>query len=238
MKGYKKDIECLVPNMIRSEYCGKSINMSLLKKLNEINDKDLEMVEDLIYQYVGQEVCYKQTGHFKSERYKFNISSIPSLSDVVYNLLEYPRPKSNKSLDKKTLRFLLEESTASPSPVAKSLMPTDLLSNSVDYPELGYKEKDHILLKKNIFYSKKHRLVLLVELYRTLSKNKSSFFKPLIENSFEGKCFTSLNISRAATFRIIDNFQTLDKRLKKVVAPPDGYYMLGYDYAQIEDCTT
>jgi DNA polymerase-1 len=234
MKGYKKDIECLVPNMIRSEYCGKSINMSLLKKLNEINDKDLEMVEDLIYQYVGQEVCYKQTGHFKSERYKFNISSIPSLSDVVYNLLEYPRPKSNKSLDKKTLRFLLEESTASPSPVAKSLMPTDLLSNSVDYPELGYKEKDHILLKKNIFYSKKHRLVLLVELYRTLSKNKSSFFKPLIENSFEGKCFTSLNISRAATFRIIDNFQTLDKRLKKVVAPPDGYYMLGYDYAQIE----
>lgn len=235
MRGYKKDIEQLVPNVIRSEYVGKSININLLKTLSRINDADLYLVANLIYRYVGTTLCYKQTGELREEYFEFNIGSVQQLSTVVYDLLEYPRSDNkNTSLNKTTLKFLLKFSEDEPCPVAELLMPNDLISNSINYPELGYKAKDHILLSRDKFLSKKNRLILLVELYRTLLKNQGTFFRPLLTNELEGKCFTSINIARAATFRMIDTFQTLDKRLKKVVSPPDGMYMMGYDYAQIE----
>lgn len=235
MRGYKKDIEQLVPNIIRSEYVGKSLNSELLTKLSHINDADLELVTNLIYKYVGVSLYYERTGKLEDKYYQFNVGSTQQLSKVVYDLLHYPlSDNKNTSLNKTTLKYFLKFNEDSPCPVAEYIMPSDLLSNSINYPELGYSKEDHVLLSRKKFLSKKYRLTYLIELYRTLLKNQGTFFKPLLYGELEGKCFTSINIARAATFRIIDNFQTLDKRLKKVVAPPDNMYMIGYDYAQIE----
>lgn len=245
MKGYKKHIALIHPIM-RSEYEGKNINMELLKTLNAINDRDLEKVEHLIYKYVGMEIAYRNTGTFSTEIYKFHITSGPELADVCYNKLYYPRAKSakeknNKDIDKKLavnksiLKYWAKEKEKTNfTKAAEALFEGDLLSDSVNYPELELSSKEHILLKKDVFVATKYRLSLLIQLYRKLHKNKTSFFANLLNNNTEGKMFTGIVMTRAATYRMLDTIQTLDGRLKKLICPPDGYYQIAADFGQIE----
>lgn len=236
LRGYKKDME-LLPILMISEYEGKTIDMKLLRTLNDINDNDLNTVEQLIYKFVGRSLSQKVYGHFDNEYYKFNISSAPALANIMFNKLGYPaKGKKKTTIDKKVLKFLDDEivSSATTKAISESLMQTDLMSDSIHHPELGLSDKDHILINRDVFISKEYGLAMLVQLYRKLYKNKTSFFEPLLTSSFEGKSFTGIKMTRAATFRIIDTVQTLDSRLKKIIAPPEGMYMCGYDYAQIE----
>lgn len=246
MKGYKKHIALIHP-LMRSEYEGKNIDMNLLKTLNEINDRDLEKVENLIYRYVGTEMAYRSSGKFSSEMYKFHITSGPELADVCFNKLFYPRAKSAKekkstgaeekknTINKSLLKYWGKEKEKSGfTKAAESLFEGDLMSDSVNHPELHLSDKEHILLKKDIFVNTKFRMTLLIQLYRKLHKNKTSFFNNLLNNNTEGKMFTGIVMTRAATFRILDTIQTLDGRLKKLICPPEGYYQIAADYGQIE----
>lgn len=239
MMGYKKHIALILP-LMRSEYEGKYIDTEILLKLNDINDKDLLMVEELIYRYVGIELAYRDTGKFNKEVYKFQITSGPELATVMFNKLYYPRPDSKSTevkntINKSVLKFWTNsKENTNFTKAAEALFDGDLVSDSINHPELHYSKKEHILLSKDKFINTKYRLALLIQLYRKLYKNKTSFFSNLINSNNEGKLFTSINMTRAATYRLLDTIQTLDSKLKKIVAPPKGWYQIAADYAQIE----
>lgn len=239
MAGYKKHIALILPIM-RSEYEGKYIDTEMLLKLNAINDKDLKMVEELIYRYVGIELAYRDTGKFDKEIYKFKITSGPELANVMFNKLYYPRPDSKSgevknTINKSVLKFWTNsKEDTNFTKAAEDLFGDNLISDSINHPELHYSKKEHILLSKDKFVNTKYRLALLIQLYRKLYKNKTSFFSNLIQSNNEGKLFTSVNMARAATYRLLDTIQTLDSKLKKIVAPPSGWYQIAADYAQIE----
>lgn len=244
LRGYKRSVEMIIPFM-RSEYEGKSVDYEKLALLNEINDRDIETVKHLIYRYVGTELAYRQYNSFNAEMYRFSITSSSQLADVVYNKLKYPRPEirhkgrgmseSKASISKRQLAFWAKsKDTTGKTLAAEKLLDGDLLSFSVNHPELGLKDDEHILMKKDKFVKCRYRLALLITVYRTLFKNKTSFFAPLLKGNTDGKYFSNINMQRAATFRVLDPIQTLDKRLKKVIAPGPNQYQIAADWSQVE----
>lgn len=224
-RGYKKHIQ-LIPHIIRSEYEGKTIDMNLLQHKSDINRKDLENVQNIIFKYVGAELCYRKTGTIGNQVYKFNINSNPELGNVLFNKLDYPR-KSDRGLDKAVLKWWASTGVDDDQQI-------DVVSNEIFKDDILSCDGETILLKRNTLLFCKYRLSLLIQLYRKLAKNQGSFFDPLLLGTADGKYFSSVNLCRAATYRMIDVIQTLDKGLKKAVAPPDDCYQIGYDYCQIE----
>ena len=224
-RGYKKHM-MLIPSIIRSEYEGKTINMELLQKKSDINRKDLENIQNLIFRYVGAELSYKRTGEIGNKVYKFNINSVPELGQLLFNKMEYPR-KADRGLDKSVLKWWASinvESNNEVDIVSEKIFPEDIISC----------DRETILLKRNTLLYCKYKMAILIQLYRKLAKNQSSFFDPILSGTMDGKYFTSINLCRAATYRMIDVIQTLDGNLKEVVAPPEDCYQIGYDYCQIE----
>ena len=224
-KGYKRHIE-LMPHIIRSEYEGKTIDIRLLKEKSDINRKDLDNIQELIFKYVGADLCYRQTGVIGNQVYKFNINSIPELSAILFTKMEYPR-KNDRGLDKSVLRWWAGMKTADTDtidPVADKVFDKDIISC----------DGKTVLMTRNALLYCKCRMALLIQLYRKLAKNQSSFFDPILLGTSDGKYYSSINVCRAATYRMIDVIQTLDGNLKEVVAPPEDCYQIGYDYCQIE----
>lgn len=102
----------------RSEYYGNGLNIPLLRDLKEINDKDLETLEELLYSFVGKMgkltqlamkldnevykniitkkerdeklIEFQKSDDFKNSRYKFKISSNDEIAVIMYKLLNYP----------------------------------------------------------------------------------------------------------------------------------------------------
>lgn len=231
-RGYIRDME-IMPHLMRSEYEGKSVDFNLLKILSDINKADLEMVQDFIYKYVGATLAQKINGAYSNEMYRFNINSVPELRKILVDKLQYPE-KEGHGIDKAVLKYWSTYTAKTPSKLAKELMPTDLMSVSVNYPEILNNNSSAVLLKASAFHNCEYRISLLIQLYRRLAKNQSSFFDVLLANTTDLKYFTGIKMSRAATFRIIDNVQTLDGNLKALIAPPSDFYQIGYDYCQIE----
>lgn len=221
-KGYKRHIE-LMPHIIRSEYEGKTIDISLLKEKSDINRKDLKNIQEIIFRYVGADLCYRQTGSIGNQVYKFNLNSVPELSAILFNKMDYPR-KNDRGLDKSVLRWWADIKTENIDPVADKIFQSDIMSC----------DGKTVLLSRNALLYCECRMALLIQLYRKLAKNQSSFFDPILSGTTDGRYFSSINVCRAATYRMIDVIQTLDGNLKEVVAPPEDCYQIGYDYCQIE----
>lgn len=221
-KGYKRHIE-LMPHIIRSEYEGKTVDIQLLKEKSDINKKDLCNIQELIFKYVGADLCYRQTGQIGNQVYKFNINSVPELGSILFNKMEYPR-KNDRGLDKSVLKWWAGIMTDEVDPVADKIFTDDIISC----------DGKTVLLSRNALLYCKCRMALLIQLYRKLAKNQSSFFEPILSGTTDGRYFSSINVCRAATYRMIDVIQTLDGNLKEVIAPPDNCYQIGYDYCQIE----
>ncbi len=244
LRGYKKDIE-LLPHLVRSEYEGKYLDMEILREMNRVNDLDLQKVQDIIFRYVGRLYSYRTYGTYSNEYYAFNISSGQELAKLCFQYFGYPVSNRKKSLreqfkiDKKVLKFWnkeeLKEGVEADEALREimlSVVPENLVSESINSSVLGFNKM--VILDSKLLASKRYPLSMLITTYRKLYKSKTSFFSPLLDESLESKSFTSISMIKAATYRLIDKMQTLDKSLKRIVCPPEGYYMLGYDYAQIE----
>lgn len=241
LNSYRLDIR-VQNELIRSEYMGKGIDMKLLAMLNEINNRDLDTLRDLIYKYTGTSLAAMHGYENTTSRYIFNISSTEELADVLFNKLKYPIPgelkgKSTVSVDKHTLKALDDIEANTPDPVFDRLVPSDVLSSIVDFSELhvAATDKDAVLISRKRFLSKACKLAGLVTKYRKLDKLRGSFFVPLLQNNFEGHYYSSIKMTRAETARLVDTIQTLDKYLKKLVVPlGSDKYLVDFDFAQIE----
>lgn len=237
-KAYQLDIR-VQNELVRSEYNGKGIDMHLLKIMDEINNKDIATIEQLIYSYVG---IYLSKMHNRLNydcQYTFNISSSQDLQYVLFDLLKYPIPEESKgelniSVDKYTLQALDKMVTDEPDEIFSRLMPTDIMSDIVNH-NLGVSDKDSILLSKSALEHKACKLAALITKHRKLTKLKTSFFAPIAHDFSEGRYFSGIKMARAETGRLVDFIQTLDKGLKKLVIPlHENDYLIDFDFAQIE----
>lgn len=238
MKAYQLDIR-VQNELVRSEYNGKGIDMNLLTVMNEINDKDIQTLENLIYAYVGISLSKIYSNIDYNCRYTFNIGSGQDLQYVLFDLLKYPVPnelqgKARISVDKYTLRALDSIMTDEPDEIFDYLIPNDIMSEIVNR-NLEVHGKDAILLERNSLIHKKCKLAALITKHRKLMKLKNSFFAPLASDYVEGRYFSGIKMARAETGRLVDFIQTLDKGLKKLVVPIEkNEYLLDFDFAQIE----
>lgn len=237
-KAYQLDVR-VQNELVRSEYNGKGIDLELLKTLDAVNDKDLKTLENLIYSYVG---IYLARIHGREDfncKYTFNLSSSQDLQYVLFDLLKYPIPEESKGeanihVDKYTLRALDRMTTEEQDDIFDYLMPTDLMSDIINY-DLGVSKHDSILLERDTLVHKGCKLATLITKHRKLTKLKTSFFAPIAQDFTEGRYFSGIKMARAETGRLVDFIQTLDKGLKKLVRPlfPNDY-LIDFDFAQIE----
>ena len=102
IKAYQLDIR-VQNELVRSEYEGKGIDINLLHKMDAINDKDLAVLENLIYSYVGIKLSQKHGELNYQSRYTFNISSGPDLQYVLFDLLGYAVPEELREKDRKSV---------------------------------------------------------------------------------------------------------------------------------------
>lgn len=240
IKAYQLDVR-VQNELVRSEYEGKGIDISLLHKMNEINNKDLAVLENLIYSYVGIKLSEKHGQINYKSRYTFNISSGSDLQYVLFELLGYDIPDELQAkfaangkvpVDKYTLKALNKPTTSEIDEVFEYLVPDDIMSSIVD---MGVTGADAVLMYKKDLQFKAYKLPALITKYRKLMKLKTAFFAPLSKDYFAGRYFSGIKMARAETGRLVDFIQTLDKGLKKLVCPlKPGEYLLDFDFAQIE----
>lgn len=242
LRAYQLDVR-VQNQLVRSEYEGKGIDMELLKPLNEINSRDLAVLEELIYSYVGIRLSIMHGTLNFNAKYTFNISSSQVLNDVLFNLLKFDVPNELKekrelsgkiSVDKYTLKALDKVETDERDEAFEYLFKSDIYSCIKEY-DLGIHSDDTVLIQKKSLARKKYKLASLIIKYRKLEKLKTAFFAPLTKDYLGGRYFSGIKMARAETGRLVDFIQTLDKGLKKLVCPlHKGDYLLDFDFAQIE----
>ncbi|MEG2262759.1 MAG: DNA polymerase [Clostridia bacterium] len=245
LNSYRLDIR--VQNaLIRSEFMGKGIDMKLLRDLNDINNLDMQVIEDLIYKYVGMTLAGRHgtQGQLSAENmYRFNIASSQELAYVLFDLLKCEIPESLKdsekiSVDKHTLKALIDNVDSSEDEILDILVPKDIESAIKDYRFYWASKKENILVERDEMAGRKYKVAVLIKKYRKLEKLRSSFFTPLLSNNYEGKYFSGIKMTRAETARLVDTIQTLDKYLKRLIIPLNlehkKQYILDFDFAQIE----
>lgn len=229
--------------LIRSEYYGKGLDMDLIRTLDEVNTKDMEKLENVIFRYTGKLLNIKY-GIKQDSVHVFELGSSDSLVKVLVNQLGYPVKKRNitgkVSIDKFVLKALGNEYDTKPDAVFEEIVPGDIISCIEDYHLDWVSKEDKILIPfsegKDAIRYRKYKLTQLIQKWRKLEKLRSSFFSVLINNNFEGKYYSPLLMTRAETARIIDPMQTLVGHLKRLIVPlnPEKQYLIDFDFAQIE----
>lgn len=237
-RAYQLDIR-VQNELVRSEYNGKGIDLSLLKVMDDINNKDIATIEHLIFSYVGVRLSKLRNKLNYNSQYTFNLSSSQDLQYVLFELLKYPIPEEYKdatsiSVDKYTLRALDQLATDEQDEIFDRLMPEDIMSDIVNH-DLDVSKQDSVLLSKSALDHKACKLAYLITKHRKLTKLKTSFFAPIAHDYSEGRYFSGIKMARAETGRLVDFIQTLDKGLKKLVIPLHHTdYLVDFDFAQIE----
>ncbi len=241
IKSYRLDVR-VQNELVRSEYFGKGINMDLLHSLSKINADDIQILETLIYQYVGGTLARMHGLEANGNMYRFNIASSQDLVDVLFHKLGYDIPQGLKdkgklSVDKYTLRALQDIPADGPDEVFNSLTAPTLASINGKQVLLST-DGETVLLEWDKLKTKGCKLAHMISKIRKLEKLRSSFFNPLLQNNFEGKYFSAIKMTRAETARLVDFIQTLDGSLKKLIVPlaykEKPQYLVDFDFAQIE----
>lgn len=243
--GLKQDIKLIKP-LASMEYHGRRVDTSQLPIYDEINDKDIFTLMDLCFKYVGTYLNLKE-GKPEVSRYLFNFNSSDELSKVLYDILDIePISFSEKSGKPRTnstvIKTYLSQPAEEPDEVLSMLIDGDVKSALWDY-NMFYDENgnlidcegDEYIIKWKKISVTKHPIIYLIKQLRGLVKLKTSFFTKLLNDNYEGKYFTSVSLTAAETYRIIDPVQTIPAYLKKLfVAYEDGHTCMDSDYSQVE----
>lgn len=244
-EGLRQDISLIKP-LGSMEYHGRRVDTSQLPIYNEINDRDIFTLMDLCFKYVGTYLNIKE-GKPEISRYLFNFNSADELSKVLYDILDIEpisfsektgKPKTNSTV----IKTYLSQPAEGVDEVLSMLIDGDVKSALWDYDifygdnrELMDCEGDEYIIKWKKISATKHPIIYLIKQLRGLIKLKTSFFIKLLNDNYEGKYFTSVSLTAAETYRIIDPIQTIPAYLKKLfVAYEDGHTCMDSDYSQVE----
>lgn len=257
-KAYRLDMSTLT-HIYRADCNGSRVAIEMAEQLRNINNRDRDTIENLIYKYVGQEIklrnyvkeleveaiandytaeqCeallqdFVRSDDYKLAKYKFNIGSTKDLGHVMYKILEYPvLARSAKTQEPAVNSKALKALLRE-----KSKTPGTWLREDVPSAMLEVDPKADALISVKDFNEKMYPLPLLISEYRLRDKRDSTFFKALIDKSLGGIYYTQSKMASAETFRIINTVQVLQGVMKKLIIPiSDDHYMLVFDFSQIE----
>lgn len=196
------------------EYFGNRVNLEKMKKEEEHSLRDIAVLENEIYKMAG---------------YIFNISSPIMLSKLLYEDLK--------------CEVIIKTNTGAPSTgeTALKALSNRTLDNAVSTysdilsEELGSDGKPKVLISSKVLNNAKYPIIHVLLKYRKLIKLTTTFFSGIQRDANDGFMFPSYNQTRAATGRIISNFQQIPGSLKHLIVPwSDEYYMINLDYKSIE----
>lgn len=236
-KAYERVDVYLCNVLAESEYYGVRFDKEYVIKEADHMEKDLKILEETIYEYVGKMLLLKASAslnkpftqeEFDSATYRFKITG-KDLLDVTYNLLGYPvkvltnkgKPALNSYAIDKLLYYKNSTST--------NFLKSDILSSS------STADDKHVLISAEKFNSYRYPLCYLLKEYRVLSKEYTGYYKPFKEIDTEGRIFKSYRTNNIETRRISNPLQTVKKNLKKCILSHSDDWNLGdWDLAQIE----
>lgn len=255
---YRLDMSTL-KHIYLADCNGNRVAMNMALQLRDCNNRDKDVLEQLIYKFVGQEVKLRnyvkeleveairndysaeqcenllqdfiRSDDYKLAKYEFKIGSGDALGHVMYEMLEYPVLATSAKTKKPAVN----------SKALKGLLrenakiPGTWLRDDIPSAMLDVDPKADPLIKAKDFNSKMYPLPLLIAEYRLRDKRDSTFFKALIDRSIGGMYYTQSKMASAETFRIINTVQVLQGVMKKLIIPiSDDHYMLVFDFSQIE----
>lgn len=252
--------------LIHVNYNGNRVDEKLLNRLSSVVEKDLHTVEELMFKFVGQISQLTQfekvmdralksgttneeevkrlreelveTEEFKSARYEFGPSKSDVLVDILYNKLNYPQVRVNKTTgrptaDKFALKDLAKEEVSADD--IGSWLKYDVLSATADLGDSSLSYEDNILISASKFNKMKYPFVLLLQKWKELEKLRTTFFAWFLNESCDNMYYSDFSMTNAETSRIIGRIQTLKGAMKQLVIPySDEYYLMGVDFSQIE----
>ena len=235
---YVQDIK-LIPIIARSEYYGKPIDLEKTRMLNDVNDKDISTLRELLFSYVGTSMNLRR-GINEPAQYIFNLNSSAELCEVMYEILGYEIKAWSSttglpSFNSGVIKALIKEKSTSHDVVLDMLVKGDIKTAFADInPDLS--NDDKILLKESDLRNTKHPAVVILKKLRGLIKLKTAFFNKLLSNTTEGYWYTSISLTGTETARLVDVAQTLASYMRLLVAPhdPENWALADADYAQIE----
>ena len=259
-KGYQLDMlalrECWEMDSI-----GNRVDQKKAKLFRDINNADRDLLAGLIYRIVGQkialdkkmdeltslsgddelsvdEISEKIIEYMKSEEYKnakytdFKLTSGKDLARIFFKILEYPeqawsdKPPYLPKVDAGVLEKLIK---------IKRKVPDDYLKNDIQSMMSQYDPEAEPLVKAKDFNETKCPVALLLMEWRLREKRDTTFFKQLLDTAVDEYYYTSSKLANAETFRIINTIQTLQGYMKKMIIPyDDDFYMIVFDFSQIE----
>lgn len=259
MKPFRLDMS-LFGELIKSEYNGNAVNVDLLMRFSEAEYEDMKKLTNMIYSYVGkvilmENVMYEyatvqrksdeevakimselqQSKEYKEAKYEFKLGGNP-LVEVLYDILKYPMlrftSKGAPSVDKWAIEDLQMAKWEEP----QNWLTEDIISSVASMEDIVISDKEKILVSASEFNSCKYPIAYLLSKYNKLNKRKNSFFDPVKKDNKGGRYYSSNSLTAAETSRIINKIQILPGYLKRLVCTYDSneYYMIVFDYAQIE----
>ncbi len=245
--------------LMKMDSIGNAVNTNLAEKLREANNKDKDLLEDMIYRMLGKTILLKEklteitagltngsltdedakkeleefqnSSQYNSVRYEFNLNSTQKLADALYNIMDIPVQGYS-------------EKTGAPAvngPILKKLMgikldtPEEHLKENILSKETEVIGKEVILIDKDKYNSLKYPIAFLITEFKLREKRDGTFYKKLLDTTIEGRCYDDSSLTRAETYRIINPSQVIQSYMKKMIVPYNNdYYHLIFDFSQIE----
>lgn len=258
MKPYRRDMS-LYPELIKSEYAGNAIDVDLMNRLSEAEDKDMEVLKTMIYTYVGRKFrldCkynelttvgkldkeeldlalseYQQTPEYQEASIEFKLSG-KELADALYSVLGYPIVRKTKSGTPSTDKFAIEDLKTIKLRESSGWLKEDVPSNVCSLTDIYIDDKERTLISKEEFNMQAYPVAYLLSVHNKLNKRKTAFFNPMKADNRNGRYYTGNSLTAAETSRIINKIQILSGYLKRLVVPySKDHYMFVFDFKQIE----
>ena len=247
-KVYQQQDIPMLNQLYISEYNGLRIDEGKVKELADIIEDDLNKIHEFLKGYVGRFISIKNQLYLlkskldnglideetfnnellevkaeKNAKYDFDMKN-SDYRDLMFKKFNYPIIAKTDKGQLKTDKFVLKKLSDVKLDKPADVMTEDLVSESGD-----------ILISAEKFNSLKYPLAYVILEYKTLEKEYTAYYKPILENNLEGRLFKNYSMSRIETFRIMNPSQTIKANLKALVKPySDDYYLVDFDMAQVE----
>lgn len=232
-KAYKRIDSYLLNVLSESEYYGLRIDKDLIKKRGEEIQKDLDILEEQIYSFVGKmrllhycesigESCTQE--QFDNAYYKFKISG-KELLTVVYDYLKYPITVLTKKKERAMNSYAIDKLLYHKLENSSGFLAKDILSS----------DGKTVLVKAKDFNSYKYPLAYLLKQYRVLLKEYNGYYKPFFKEDTGDRLFRPIKAANIETRRISCATQTVKKDIKKcIISHDDDWNLFDWDLAQVE----
>lgn len=184
---------------------------------------------------VAQQVDMLLTKKKGKVRERLSFTSFPDVKTILHELLNYPIFEDSKgelsySVDDEYLEKLIGFETAK----GEDFLIADMISCSTSM-DLGFKDsKQELILSKQLFKTRVYPFAYMMKAFRKLHKQKTAFCDKLMEESVDGWYCTDYKLTEAATGRIINPVQTVQKFFKHFIDTFPGMYGINADMKQVE----